>query len=68
MPEVVIYALQGRSIEVKRSLVKDVTDAICKNYQVDPSAVVITLVDSSKDEKSKGGVLFADMAKYPAAT
>ncbi len=32
MPEVVFYALGGRSIEQKRALIKDFTDAVVKNY------------------------------------
>jgi 4-oxalocrotonate tautomerase len=62
MPEVVFYALGGRSIEQKRALIKDFTDAVVKNYQVDPSAVTITIVESAKEDKAKGGVLFSDMA------
>jgi 4-oxalocrotonate tautomerase len=62
MPEVVFYALGGRSVEQKRALIKDFTDAVVKNYKVDPSAVTITIVESSKEDKAKGGVLFSDMA------
>jgi 4-oxalocrotonate tautomerase len=61
MPEVVFYALGGRSVEQKRALVKDFTDAVVKNYKVDPSAVTITIVESPKEDKAKGGVLFSDM-------
>jgi 4-oxalocrotonate tautomerase len=62
MPEVVFYALGGRSVEQKRALIKDFTDAVVKNYKVDASAVTITIVESSKEDKAKGGVLFSDMA------
>jgi 4-oxalocrotonate tautomerase len=61
MPEVVFYALGGRSIEQKRALIKDFTDAVVKNYKVDPGAVTITIVESAKEDKAKGGVLFSDM-------
>jgi 4-oxalocrotonate tautomerase len=61
MPEVVFYALGGRSVEQKRALIKDFTDAVVKNYKVDPSAVTITIVESAKEDKAKGGVLFSDM-------
>jgi 4-oxalocrotonate tautomerase len=61
MPEVVIYALGGRSLDQKRALCKDVTDAVVKNFKVEPSAVVVTLVETAKTDKSKGGVLFAEM-------
>jgi len=62
MPEIVFYALSGRSAEQKRSLIKDFTDAVVKNYKVDPSAVTITIVESAKEDKAKGGVLFSDMS------
>jgi 4-oxalocrotonate tautomerase len=61
MPEVVFYALGGRSIEQKRALIKDFTDAVVKNYKVEPGAVTITIVESAKEDKAKGGVLFSDM-------
>jgi 4-oxalocrotonate tautomerase len=63
MPEVVIYALGGRSVDQKRALCKDITDAIVKNYKVEPAAVVITLVETAKTDKAKGGVLFAEMGQ-----
>jgi 4-oxalocrotonate tautomerase len=62
MPEIVFYALGGRSVEQKRALIKDFTDAVVKNYGVDASSVTITIVESTKDDKAKGGVLFSDMA------
>jgi 4-oxalocrotonate tautomerase len=61
MPEIVFYALSGRSVEQKRALIKDFTDAVVKNYKVDANAVTITIVESTKEDKAKGGVLFSDM-------
>ncbi|HVY59364.1 MAG TPA: tautomerase family protein [Xanthobacteraceae bacterium] len=63
MPEVVFYALGGRSVEQKRALVKDITEAVVKNYSVEPGAVVVTIVESAKEDKAKGGVLFSDMGQ-----
>ncbi len=34
MPELVIYLLEGRSVEDKRALVKDLTSAVVKNLSV----------------------------------
>ena len=31
MPEVVVYILEGRTLEQKRGLVKDITAAVVKN-------------------------------------
>ena len=61
MPEVVVYAIAGRSQEQKRALCKDITEAVMKNYSVPADAVVVTLVESAKNDKAKGGVLFSEM-------
>ena len=61
MPEVVVYALGGRSQEQKRGLCKDITEAVMKNYSVPADAVVVTLVETPKTDKAKGGVLFSEM-------
>ena len=53
MPEVVFYALSGRSIEQKRALIKDFTEAVVKNYKVDASAVTITIVEFSQGGQGK---------------
>jgi 4-oxalocrotonate tautomerase len=62
MPEVVVYILEGRSLEQKRGLVKDITAAVMKNAGVPAEAVTISLVETAKNSKAKGGVLFSEMA------
>jgi 4-oxalocrotonate tautomerase len=64
MPEVVIYTLGGRSLDQKRGLMKDITDAVVKNYKVEPGSVVVTLVESEKQDKMKGGVLFSEAGQH----
>lgn len=61
MPEIVVYAVGNRPQEQKRALCKDITDAMVKNYNVPKEAVVITLVETPKTDKAKGGVLFSEM-------
>ena len=61
MPEVVVYLLEGRTLDAKRSLVKDITDAVVKNLDAPPEAVTVSLVETPKTAKGKGGVLFSDM-------
>lgn len=61
MPEVVIYMIEGRSTDEKRGLVKDITDAVVKNAKVPAEAVVVSLVETAKSSKAKGGVLFSEM-------
>jgi hypothetical protein len=37
---------------------------VVKNYKVESSAVVVTLVESEKQDKMKGGVLFSEAAQH----
>jgi len=62
MPEIIVYLLEGRSLEDKRSLVKDITAAVVKNVGVPVESVTVSLVETAKTAKGKGGVLFSDMA------
>jgi len=60
MPEVYIYALAGRTLDQKRKLVKEVTEAVARNFDVAEEAVLIQLLESSREAKAKGGVLLSD--------
>lgn len=60
MPEVFVYAIEGRSIEQKRSLVKKITDAVVEDYKVGPDAVSVILIDTPKSMRAKAGVLLSD--------
>jgi 4-oxalocrotonate tautomerase len=60
MPEIIVYAIEGRSLEQKRGLVKDITDAVVRNFSVPAEAVVVQIVESAKSSKAKGGVLFSE--------
>jgi 4-oxalocrotonate tautomerase len=61
MPEIVVFSAGNRSAEQKKALCKDITDAVVKNYKVPIDAVVISLVETPRTDKSKGGVMFSDM-------
>ena len=60
MPETYIHAIAGRSKEQKRALIKDITNAVVKNFGVSADAVLVEIVESSSDNKAKGGVLFSE--------
>jgi 4-oxalocrotonate tautomerase len=60
MPEVYVHAVEGRSLDQKRSLVKDITAAVVKNLNVPADAVLVQIVESAKENKAKGGVLFSE--------
>lgn len=60
MPEVIVYAMEGRTLDQKRGLVKDITDAVVKNYGAAADAVTVQIVECPPTAKGKGGVLFSD--------
>ncbi len=61
MPEVLVHIVEGRTKEVKKALMKDITDAVVKHFGVAPERVVVQIVESPKDSKSRGGVPFDEM-------
>jgi len=60
MPLVTVKVLEGKTIEQKRALVKDITEAVVKDFEVPVSAVTIDIVDLSKENLAIGGTLFTD--------
>jgi 4-oxalocrotonate tautomerase len=62
MPEVIVYAVEGRSFDQKKALVKDITQAVVKNFNVEADAVTIQIVEAKKSDKAKGGVMFSERA------
>jgi len=62
MPEVYIHAVQCGTLDQRRRLVREVTEAVARNLNVAEDAVLIQLMESSPEAKAKGGVLFSDRA------
>lgn len=60
MPLVIIEADAGRTVEQKRGLVKDITEAVCKNFNVAPEAVSILIHEGKKENRGKAGKLAID--------
>jgi 4-oxalocrotonate tautomerase len=60
MPEVYVHAVEGRTKEQKKALIQDITNAVVKNFGVAADAVLVEIVESSRDNKAKGGVLFSE--------
>jgi 4-oxalocrotonate tautomerase len=60
MPEVYVYAVEGRTMEQKRALVKDLTDAVVRHFKVEPGTVMVQIMETPKTSKAKGGILFCD--------
>ncbi len=61
MPEIIVYAVEGRPPEVKKALMKDIADAVVKHFGVLPERVVVQIVESRSDSKSRGGVPFSEL-------
>ena len=61
MPEILVHIVEGRSAEAKRALMQDITDAVVKHFDVPPERVVVQIVESRRDSKSRGGVPFSEM-------
>ena len=60
MPEIYVHAVKGRSLDQKRALIKDITDAVVRNFGVTSDAVLVEIIETSRDNKAKGGVLFSE--------
>ena len=60
MPRVTVEALEGRTIEQKRGLVKDITEAVVKNFDVGPEAVTVLIREVSRENFAKAGKLRID--------
>jgi 4-oxalocrotonate tautomerase len=60
MPLVTIKILEGRTVEQKRGMAKDVTEAIVKNIGCPQEAVQIDIVDLKPENVAGGGKLFVD--------
>lgn len=60
MPEIMVFAAAGRTAEQKRGLMRDLTEAMVRNFSVRPEAVTVQIIESPLTDKSKGGVPFSE--------
>jgi len=60
MPEVVVHLAEGRSHEQKKALMKDITDAVVKHTGTPADSVTVSIIETPKTHKMKGGVLFSE--------
>ncbi len=61
MPTVVVRAFEGRTVEQKKGLVKDITDAVSKNFKVKPEVVNVWIEEFKTENYSEGGKLAIDL-------
>lgn len=60
MPEVVVYAVAGRTHEQKKMLMQKITEAVIDSFDVRRDRVVVQIVESDPNNKSRGGVLYSE--------
>lgn len=64
MPTAEIAGPKINDIDLKRQLVKEVTDSMMKAYKIpSPSAYVVTIIETSAENVAVGGELIADRGK-----
>ena len=61
MPEILVHIVEGRTVEAKKALMRDITSAVVKNFDVPAERLVVQIVESPRDSKSRGGVSFDEM-------
>jgi 4-oxalocrotonate tautomerase len=60
MPIVHIHMWKGKTVEQKRAMVKEVTNAICKTLDVPADMVIIQIVELPKENVAVAGKLSSD--------
>lgn len=61
MPQVIVYAVEGRNAAQKKALMKAITDAVVEHFDVTPPQVVVQIVEAAGDSKAKGGVPYNEL-------
>jgi 4-oxalocrotonate tautomerase len=60
MPVVIVKMLEGRSVEQKRRLVKELTSVVVKFTGAAEEQVDVIIEDYARENWAKAGVLFSD--------
>ena len=60
MPFITVKILEGKTVEQKRVLVKDITEMIVKNIGVPPEVVNIDIIEYSSENIANAGQLLVD--------
>ena len=60
MPVVVLKMLEGRSVEQKRKLARELTDVVVKNAGTTEDQVEVIIEDYPRENWAKGGTLMSD--------
>lgn len=60
MPLVILKMLEGRSLEQKRLLARELTDVVVEHAGTTADQVDVIIEDCPREDWAKGGVLFCD--------
>lgn len=60
MPMVQVEMFEGRTLEQKKDMVREVTEALCKTIGCEREAVTIIIREMSRQNLGKGGQLFSE--------
>ncbi len=60
MPTIIVMMNEGRSLDDKRTLTKNITNAVVESLGVKPEVVSIILQENKKENSARGGVLRID--------
>jgi 4-oxalocrotonate tautomerase len=60
LPLVIVKMLEGRSVEQKRRLVREITDVVVKHAGTTEEQVDVIIEDYPRENWGKAGVLFSD--------
>ena len=60
MPEIYVHLAEGRTQDQKRTIMQEITRTIVNTLHVEPSNVVVTIIETAKHNKAKGGVVFSE--------
>lgn len=63
MPEVTVNLAAGRSPEIKKALMLDITQAVMKHCNVPADAVIVQINEAALTDKMKGGQTFLERQK-----
>lgn len=60
MPTITVQAIEGRSLDQKRQLVRAITDGVVSAFSVAPESVTVVIEEIRREHLAKAGVLAAD--------
>jgi 4-oxalocrotonate tautomerase len=60
MPEVHVFAAEGRTVDQKRALAKEISESVARHFKSPIEAVTVQFIEAKLHDKAKGGVLFSE--------